>query len=79
MGSHLKCTPKKMMRIRPNQKEGMAWPITEIDNAILSIQVLGLMAASIPKGIDSSMAKDRAQTPKVMVTPIRSFIICATG
>jgi len=79
MGSHLKCTPKKMIKIRPNQNEGIAWPMTEIDSAILSIQVLGRMAANMPKGMDRIMANDRAQMPKVMVTPMRSLIICATG
>jgi len=79
MGSQRSITPKMMIMIRPNQKDGMACPSTERVRAMRSIQVLGRMAARIPRGMARMMANIRAQTPRVMVTPMRSRIISVTG
>jgi hypothetical protein len=75
MGSQRNITPKKMIMIRPNQKDGMACPSTERDRAIRSIQVLGRMAARTPRGMARMTANIKEQTPRVMVTPMRSRII----
>ena len=78
-GSQRSQTDRTTIMIRPNQKEGMAWPTTETVKALRSHQVLGLMAASTPSGMESSRAKTKAHPPRVMVVPMRSPMICLTG
>ena len=70
-GSQRSVTPNRIIIIRANQKEGSAWPKTEVVSASRSIQVLGLIAATTPNGMASTSAKTRALAPRVMVIFIR--------
>ncbi len=56
IGSQRNVTPKTMMRMRPNQKLGTAWPKTASPKEARSIQLLGFVAASTPSGIAMTSA-----------------------
>ena len=78
-GSQPSWMAKTTIRMRPNQKLGIAWPATEMNRATRSMIELGRIAATTPKGTAVSSAKVIPQTPSVMVTLNRSAMSEATG
>ena len=79
MGSSRQVTPSHRIRVRANQKVGMAWPTTASVRAKRSAKLLGRTAASTPSGMASTSAKAMAQAPRIMVTGSRAKITSATG
>ena len=71
--------PSHSMRVRANQKLGIACPMTAMVSAVRSIRLFGRIAASTPSGIDIASANTRAQSPSSMVVGSRSKITWATG
>ena len=79
VGKILSFTLNEKIKIRANQKLGKAWPITERNKAILSIMLLGLIAAATPSGTAKIIAKLIAKTPNVIVVGNHSTINSVTG
>ena len=71
IGSQPSVRPSVIIRIRPNQKLGIAWPTMVTIVTARSIQVPSRKAASVPSGIETMSARPRPTRPSVMVIGMR--------
>ena len=69
----------RTIRIRPNQKLGMACPVTERNKATRSMMLLGRTAAATPNGTAVKSANEIPHKPSNIVTDRRSATNCDTG
>ena len=78
IGSQPSCRPNTIIRIRPSQNDGIAWPSSATIWTARSSAVFSRTAARMPSGSETSSAITRPVRPSVRVTGMRSPISVAT-